>query len=468
MKSEFGMIGLGTMGRALLQNIADKGFCVSGWNRNQERLDLMLQEAAGKDIQGFTDLAAFVESIRSPRVVMLLVPAGEATDEMIQRVLPLLAPGDFIIDGSNAYFKDTDRRSKALAEQGFGFLGLGVSGGETGARYGPSMMAGGTPENYERVRSMLEAAAAKYNGEPCVALLGPSSAGHYVKMVHNGIEYGIMQILAECYDLMRRGLGMAPPEMAAVVDGWDSGTFKSYLLEITAHVLKQRDDLTEGWLVDQVLDKAKAKGTGKWTSQNAMDLGVPVPIIDEAVCAREMSALKEERVLAADLLVSPCAPGSSLSPSALTDLQAAMEAATIIAYAQGLAQLRFASAEFGYSLNMEAVARVWRAGCIIRSELLEVIREAFGRSPSLANLLLDESIAEMIRARDEGLRNTVVAFVTNGIPCAALSSALAYLDAYRSAHLPANLTQAQRDLFGAHTYERTDRDGEFHTEWDFK
>jgi 6-phosphogluconate dehydrogenase len=462
------MIGLGTMGRALLQNIADHGFCVSGWNRSQERLDLMLEEAAGKDIKGFTDLQAFIDSIRSPRVVMLLVPAGEATDEMIQKVLPLLEKGDFIIDGSNAHYKDTDRRSKALAEQGFGFLGLGVSGGETGARYGPSMMAGGTQENYERVRAMLEAAAAKYSGDPCVALLGPSSAGHYVKMVHNGIEYGIMQILAECYDLMRRGLGMSPPEMATVVDDWNTETFKSYLLEITAHVLKRKDDLSDGWLVDQVLDKAKAKGTGKWTSQNAMDLGVPVPVIDEAVCAREMSALKEERVLAADLLVSPCAPNSSLSESALKDLQEAMEAATIIAYAQGLAQLRHASAEFGYDLNMEEVAKVWRAGCIIRSELLEVIRQAFERSPELPNMLLDPMIAEMVRARDGGFRNIVAAFVMNGIPCPALGSSLAYVDSYRSAHLPANLTQAQRDLFGAHTYERVDREGSFHTEWGFE
>ena len=463
-RSEFGMIGLGTMGRALLQNIADHGFCVSGWNRSQERLDVMLEEAKGKDIQGFTDLGAFVESIRSPRVVMLLVPAGAATDEMIERVTPLLAKGDFIIDGSNAHYRDTDRRSKALAEQGFGFLGLGVSGGETGARYGPSMMAGGTPENYERVRAMLEAAAAKYNDEPCVALLGPSSAGHYVKMVHNGIEYGIMQILAECYDFMRRALGMGSLAMAESFDEWNQGTFKSFLLDITQHVLRREEP--EGYLVDLILDKAKAKGTGKWTSQDAMDLGVAVPTIDEAVYARMMSSLREERLIASDLLVSPEHYRGRASDLDL--LQGAMEAATIIAYAQGMAQLRYASQEYGYGLNLQEVAKVWRAGCIIRSELLEVIRQAYERNPELPNLLLDPTIAEMIRAREPSFRRAVVAMVANSIPIPSIGASIAYLDAYRSAELPANLTQAQRDLFGAHTYERTDKEGEFHTEWGYE
>ncbi len=508
MKSEFGMIGLGTMGRALLQNIADQGFCVSGWNRNQERLDLMLQEAEGKDIKGFTDLSAFVDSIRSPRVVMLLVPAGEATDEMIQKVLPLLEPGDFIIDGSNAYFRDTDRRSQALAAQGFGFLGLGVSGGETGARYGPSMMAGGTPENYERVRAMLEAASAKYNGEPCVALLGPSSAGHYVKMVHNGIEYGIMQILAECYDIMHRGFLMDPNAIADVFGRWNSGEMKSFLLEITEHVLRQNDE-DRGALVDVILDKAKSKGTGKWTSQDAMDLGIAVPTIDAAVGARAISALKEERLRAEALLGSVTTEGrfdddetypaelerevlasfaergmdySSLAEfnSAARQSQAesnevyreelfsAMVLATVIAYAQGLSQLREASREYGYRLDLQEVAKVWRAGCIIRSEFLERIRVAFAEDAELPNLLVDKYVVGLIEDHEDAYRSVLTYAIGERIPVPALSSALAYLDSYRSAKLPANLTQAQRDLFGAHTYERTDKEGSFHTEWGFE
>jgi 6-phosphogluconate dehydrogenase len=455
------MIGLGTMGRALLQNISDHGFAVSGWNRHQERLDLMLEEAAGKDIQGFTDLAAFVASIRTPRVVMLLVPAGSATDEMIGRVTPLLEPGDFIIDGSNAYYKDTDRRSKELAAKGFGFLGLGVSGGESGARYGPSMMAGGTSENYERVRPMLEAAAAKYQGEPCVALLGPSSAGHYVKMVHNGIEYGIMQILAECYDMMARGLGMDAAHIADTFESWNQGTFRSFLLEISFQILRQRDPDTGKPLVNLILDKAKAKGTGKWTSQDAMDLGIPVPTIDAAVNCRELSALKEERAQAASVL-SAVEGGASLE---LKDLEAAMQLATLATYAQGLSLLREASKEYGYDLNLETVAKVWRAGCIIRSELLEIIRKAYSLNAKLPNLLLDKSSSELFGNQIGGYRSTIKAFVSSGIPAAGLMSALAYVDGYRSARLPANFTQAQRDLFGAHTYERTDKSGDFHTEW---
>jgi 6-phosphogluconate dehydrogenase len=504
-QAEFGMIGLGTMGRALLMNIADHGFCVAGWNRSQDRLDVMRQEAQGMDIQGFTDLKAFVETIRKPRVVMLLVPAGEATDEMIQRVVPLLEPGDFIIDGSNAYYKDTDRRAKALAAQGFGFLGLGVSGGESGARYGPSMMAGGTAENYERVRPVLEAAAAKYNGEPCVARLGPSSAGHYVKMVHNGIEYGIMQIIAECYDILRRGLGMTADEIADVFHEWNVGPMKSFLLEITEHVLRQSDE--DGTpLVDVILDKAKSKGTGKWTSQDAMDLGIAIPTIDAAVNARELSALKDERVRAEQLLgsvegeadfddmtaeereamqenlaASGVAVGSweefteaVKSNTALAaesyreDLTSAMILATVIAYAQGLAQLREASKEYGYDLDLQEVAKVWRAGCIIRSEFLEQIRIAFANQPDLVNLLVDPHVVQMIEDHEDAYRSVLSYAIESRIPVPALSASIAYLDGYRSGNSPANLIQAQRDLFGAHTYERTDKAGSFHTEWGYE
>jgi 6-phosphogluconate dehydrogenase len=484
--AEFGMIGLGTMGRALLQNIADHGFTVSGWNRSQERLDLMLQEAAGMDIQGFTDLEAFVQSIRKPRVVMLLVPAGEATDEMIERVLPLLEPGDFIIDGSNAYYRDTDRRSRMMADKGFGFLGLGVSGGESGARYGPSMMAGGTPENYERVRSMLEAAAAKYHGEPCVALLGPSSAGHYVKMVHNGIEYGIMQVLAECYDLMRRGLGMKAGEIAEEFALWNDGHYKSFLLDITVHALRHTCELTDKPLVDCILDKARAKGTGKWTSQDAMDLGVPIPTIDAAVRARELSALKSERVHASTILASALETTEEFESfweaeaglgldhpegtrqALVSDVGSAMRLATIACYAQGLAQLRAASLEHGYDLDLAEAAKVWRAGCIIRSELLEEIRAAFAHDPALSNLLIAPHFAEVYAGQQAGLRRALAFAVRTGIPTPAISASLAYIDSYRTANLPANLIQAQRDLFGAHTYERHDRDGSFHTEWGFE
>jgi 6-phosphogluconate dehydrogenase len=463
---DFGMVGLGTMGRALLLNMADHGFAVAGLDTDSGKVDALHSEGAGKPVKGFGDAAQFVAAIRKPRAIMMLVPAGPPVDSVIHSLTPHLEAGDFLIDGGNSYFKDTDRRANELTALGFGFIGMGVSGGESGARHGPSMMPGGTPENYERIKPIVEAVAAKFEGEPCVALMGSGSAGHYVKTVHNGIEYAVMQLISEIYDVMKRALGMSNAEIAGVFSDWNDAELQGFLVQITTVVLRYKDEKTGGDLVDLISDKAKQKGTGKWTSQDAMDLGTPIPTIDAAVAAREMSSLKDERIVAAELLKPTSTKFPYAKEEAIEILRSALYTAMLISYAQGLALLREASHEYGFGTDLETVAKVWRAGCIIRSRSLETIRAAFATNPNLPNLLIDPAISTIVLQHETALRQAVLGAIQASIPVPSLSASIAYLDGYRSKRLPANLIQGQRDLFGAHTYERLDVEGSFHTQWE--
>jgi 6-phosphogluconate dehydrogenase len=461
MEFDFGMIGLGTMGRNLLLNLADHGTSVAGYNPSAAKVELLKKEGAGKPVEGFLDMKAFVASLRKPRAIMLLVPAGAAVDDVLAHLDGLIEPGDLIIDGGNSYFKDTERRFKALQAKNIGFFGMGVSGGEEGARHGPSMMAGGPSDFYERVQPILEAAAAKAaDGEPCVRLLGSGAAGHYVKMVHNGIEYGMMQIISEAYDLMHRALGLSNNEIAAEFDTWSKGDFGGFLLEITATVLREMDG--DKHLVDLVQDAAKQKGTGKWTSQEAMDLHTPIPTIDAAVAARDLSGLKDERIRASQVF-PPFT--KSVDKRVLAHLGNSLYATFLATYAQGLEMLRVASAEYNYGLNIAEVASVWRAGCIIRSALLAEITRVYTNDPGLTNLLADPAVAKNIREKLGDVRAVLAAAAEAGIPAPSTAASLNYILAYASPRLPANLIQAQRDFFGAHTYERIDKPGTFHTKW---
>jgi 6-phosphogluconate dehydrogenase len=464
---EIGMVGLGVMGRNLLLNMADHGYSVAGYDVDSTKVEALRREAERRDIRGAESLAEFASSLRGPRAVMMLVPAGPPVDSVIKDLLPHLARGDLIIDGGNSHFKDTDLRTRALAEKGILYMGIGVSGGEHGARHGPSIMPGGTREAYERVRPILEAVAAMADGEPCVAYLGRGSAGHYVKMVHNGIEYGLLELIAETYDLMKRGLGLSDNELHTVFDTWNRGELNGYLIEITADIFCRGDELDAGKrLVDSILDEAKQKGTGKWTSQDAMDLQIPVPTLDMAVAMRDLSAFKTEREAAARSLGGPPRKMRAGRPPFLRQLNQALYAAMIITYAQGMALLLRASHVYEYGLNLEDVARIWRAGCIIRSTLLEDIRAAYRSQPTLANLLVDPQLGRLVTDRQEALREVVKRAVHLGIPAPGLAVSLNYFDGYRSGWLPANLIQAQRDYFGAHTYERIDAKGVFHTLWE--
>lgn len=460
---DLGLIGLGTMGMNLLLNMADHGNNVAGYSRDEAKVNKLV-ESPLENLTGFGDLKEFVLALRKPRVVMLLVPAGAAVDGVIKDLEPFLEPGDFVVDGGNSFFKDTVRRVEELKAKGLGFIGMGVSGGESGARRGPSMMPGGSKEDYERIRTILESAAAKFDGEPCVALMGNGAAGHYVKMVHNGIEYGLMQMIAEIYDLMRRHVGLGNAEIADVFESWNNGRLQSFLVDITIGILRTKDPMGDGDLVDIISDKARAKGTGKWTSQDAMDLGMPVPTIDAAVTARELSDYKDQRQAAEAIYDAPHAVTAD-KDAALNDLEAAYYAACYITYAQGLVQIQAASKEYGFETDLPTVAQVWRAGCIIRAKMLESMRAAFAAQPSLANLLLDPFVANEVKGSIDGLRTTVVRAIEAGIPAPCLSASLAYFDGFRTRRLPANLIQAQRDFFGAHTYERLDRSGSFHTQW---
>jgi len=463
---EIGMVGLGVMGRNLLLNMADNGFSVAGYDNDPKQVETLRQEAENRDILGSSDIKEFVSSLRSPRAVMMLVPAGAPVDSVIKNLIPHLQQGDLIIDGGNSYFKDTDVRARNLTAQGIQFLGVGVSGGEEGARHGPSIMPGGPKEAYERVRPIFEAVAAKVNGDPCVAWLGPESTGHFVKMVHNGIEYGIMQLLAETYDLMKRGLGMNDDELQEVYAVWNKGELNGYLVEITSQIFSKQDEKTGKRLIDEILDVARQKGTGMWTSQSAMELQVPIPTIDLAVAMRDMSVFAEEREQAGTIYQRPMHTFKSDRDTFLSQLQRALYVAMIITYAQGMALLAVASDKYKYNIDLEAVPRIWRGGCIIRSALLEDICEAFRIRRDLPNLLLDPKISQKIIGNEECLRQVVCQAADSGIPAPGLMVSLGYLDAYRSAWLPANLIQAQRDYFGAHTYERIDAKGTFHMEWE--
>jgi 6-phosphogluconate dehydrogenase len=463
---EIGMVGLGVMGRNLLLNMADHGFSVAGYDKDPSKVEALRNESAERGIQGAADIKEFIGLLRQPRAVMMLVPAGRPVDSVINDLLPHLQEGDLIIDAGNSYFKDTDLRARHLTEKRIQFLGVGVSGGEEGARHGPSIMPGGPPKAYERVRPVFEAAAAKVNGDPCVTYLGPGPAGHFVKMVHNGIEYGVMQLIAETYDLMKRGLGLNDDELLAVYTEWNTGELNGYLVEITAHIFSKTDEKTGKRLIDEILDVAKQKGTGMWTSQSAMELQVPIPTIDVAVAMRNLSAFEEQRERAGAVLQRPARHFGGDRTAFLTQLRRALYAAMIITYAQGLAVLSTASDKYEYHLDLEAVARIWRGGCIIRAALLEDIRAAFRAKRDLSNLLLDPNLSQKVMEHQENLRQVVCQAGELGVPAPGLMVSLGYLDAYRSAWLPANLIQAQRDYFGAHTYERIDAKGTFHTEWE--
>lgn len=462
---DFGIVGLGVMGRNLLLNIASQKFAAAGLDLDTEKVNSLQQEADSEHtLEATTDVKHFVELIKRPRAIMLLVPAGKPVDSAIQSLLPHLDEGDIIIDGGNTYFTDTDRRFLELSAKGIHFFGMGISGGEQGARFGPSMMPGGDKKAYERLRPIFEAIAAKVDGEPCVEYLGNGSAGNYVKMVHNGIEYGIMQLISEIYDLMKRGYNLDEDTIENTFNEWNQTDLKSFLIEITGAILKVKEPNGER-LINLISDWAKSKGTGKWTSQNAMDLQVPVPTIDAAVFMRDMSKSKPERIEAATKLVWNDKQATVNAPEAISALKDALFFSILITYAQGLAQLRTASKEYNYELNLETVTKIWRGGCIIRADVLEDFRKAFATNPNLANILLDTDIAAKFNETQAGIREVIQFAIQKGLPVAGLMNSLAYFDAYRSENLPTNLIQAQRDYFGAHTYERTDLPGTFHTQW---
>lgn len=465
-KFDIGMIGLGVMGRNLVLNMADHGYSIVGYDKDPEKGDKLKQEGEGREVHAAKDIQEFTAALRTPRAAMILVPAGPAVDSVIEDLLPHLEVSDLIIDGGNSYYKDTDRRAKNLSDKGIHYLGVGISGGESGARHGPSMMPGGSEDAYQRVRPIFQDAAAKVNGDPCVTYLGPGSAGHYVKMVHNGIEYGLMQLIAETYDLLKRGLGLDNSALHEIYAEWDAAELNSYLVEITADIFTVQDDRTDNDLIDMILDQAKQKGTGKWTSQDAMDLQAPVPNIDIAVAMRHMSALKEQREKAQEQLSGQRQRIQVPQATFIDQLRNALYAAMILTYTQGLAQLKMASDEYNYDLDLESVARIWRGGCIIRSALLEEFRKAYRAKSDLPNLLFDKELGQKVWERRDNLKVVVSAATHSRIPAPAMGLALAYLDAYRSAWLPANLIQAQRDYFGSHTYERMDMDGVFHTHWE--
>jgi 6-phosphogluconate dehydrogenase len=464
---DIGLIGLGTMGRNFVLNMADHGFAVAVYNRTPDKTrDFMANEVGARTIQAGYDLEEFVRLLRRPRALILLVAAGDPVDAVLRELLPLLSPGDLIIDGGNSHFTDTNRRGRFLAGKDLHFMGMGISGGEAGARYGPSLMPGGSREMYAQVAPILEATAAHVNGEPCVTYLGPGSAGHYVKMVHNGIEYGLMELIAETYDLLKRGLGLTPAELAPLYDRWNREELNSFLVQITAKIFTRKDDRTGLPLIDLILDQAKQKGTGMWTSWDAMDLQVGTPTIDVAVVMRDLSGYQTERQAAAKFLSGPAPAFSGDRERFLGQVKNALYAGMIATYAQGLALLRKASATYAYDLDLEAVARIWRGGCIIRAALLEDIRAAYKARADLPNLLLDPRLGREFLDRQADLREVVKTAATLGLPAPGFMVSLAYFDACRSALLPANLIQAQRDFFGAHTYERLDAPGAFHTEWE--
>jgi len=459
---DIGLIGLGTMGRNFVLNMADHGFAVAVYNRTTEKTkDFMENEVGSRPIQAGYDLQEFVNLLRQPRALILLVAAGDPVDAVIRELTPLLVPGDLIIDGGNSHFTDTNRRGKFLAGKNLRFMGMGISGGEAGARYGPSLMPGGS-----RVGPILEAASAHVQGEPCVTYLGPGSAGHYVKMVHNGIEYGLMELIVETYDLMKRGLGLTAAELAPIYDRWDREELNSFLMEITAKIFTRKDEATGKPVVDLILDKAKQKGTGMWTSWDAMDLQVGTPTIDAAVVMRDLSGYKEEREAAARVLAGPTPTFTGDRERFIEQLRNALYACMIATYGQGMALLLKASTAYDYGLDLEAVARIWRGGCIIRAALLEDIRSAYKARADLPNLLMDPKLGQEFLKREGDLREVVKTAATLGLPAPAFMVTLGYFDAYRSAGLPANLIQAQRDFFGAHTYERLDTPGIFHTKWE--
>jgi 6-phosphogluconate dehydrogenase len=466
MAAQIGLIGLAVMGQNLVLNIERHGFSVAVYNRTAKRTeDFIAGEARGKRITPCYSLQELVDALERPRKVMLMVQAGARVDETIAHLKPLLEPGDLIIDGGNSLFLDTERRAVELQADGINYIGTGVSGGEYGALWGPAIMPGGQPEAYAMVEPIFTAIAAVAEGEPCVAYMGPRGAGHYVKMVHNGIEYGDMQLIAESYNLLHRVLGLGADALHAIYKEWNEGELQSYLIEITRDIFVNMDQETGLPLVDLILDEAQQKGTGKWTSQQAFDIGAPLHTINAAVSSRIISAYKAERVEASKVLTGPAGVFPGDPDAFVRDVRDALYAAKICSYAQGMALLKAASDEYQYDLQLGEVAKLWRGGCIIRARFLNDITRAFRANPGLPNLLLDPFFTEAILSRQMALRRVVATGANLGIPVYAFAASLSYFDAYRTERLPANLTQAQRDYFGAHTFRRIDKPGSFHHEW---
>jgi len=467
-KQQIGVVGMAVMGKNLALNIESRGYSVALFNRTGAKTTAVVEEHPDKNFKATYTIEEFVESIEKPRRILLMVKAGPATDATIQELLPHLDKGDILIDGGNTFFKDTMRRNEELANSGINFIGTGVSGGEEGALKGPSIMPGGQKEAYALVAPILEQISAKAeDGAPCVTYIGPNGAGHYVKMVHNGIEYGDMQLIAESYDLMKNILNLSVEEMADIFKEWNQGELDSYLIEITADILTRKDDEGTGKpVVDVILDAAGNKGTGKWTSQSALDLGVPLPLITESVFARYISAYKEERVQASKILSRTNDFEFTGDKKELVEkIREALYFSKIMSYAQGFAQLRVASKEFDWDLPFGEIAKIWRAGCIIRARFLQKITDAYDKNPEIENLLLDDYFVEITKKYQQSVRDVVALAVQAGVPVPTFSSSIAYFDSYRAERLPANIIQAQRDYFGAHTYERVDKEGIFHYSW---
>ena len=463
---DFGMIGLGVMGSNLLLNMADHGFKVIGYDKNPEKTQKFESSATKNTIvKGVNSLPEMISLLNKPRKLMMLVPAGNPVDSVIAELIPLLNEGDIIIDGGNSHYVDTLKRITFLNEKKLHFMGIGISGGESGARLGPSIMPGGDMEAYKKVEPILKSVAAKVNDLPCVAYLGNDAAGHYVKMVHNGIEYAIMQLISECYDILHNGSGLNNDELHKVFNEWNNGEMQSFLLEITADVFLQKDDKSGGRLIDMILDKAGAKGTGKWTSEAALDLPEPIPTIDMAVMMRNISALKDERVTAKNLYQPQLKTINLSKEEIIKQLHDALLFSTIVSYAQGLSMLAKASVLLKMDIPLSEVIRVWTGGCIIRSSLLNLFGKAFSKNHQLQNLLLDDEIAALLKSKYSSLKNIITTAIANDYPVSGLSASLNYFNAYCREKLPTNLIQAQRDFFGSHTYERIDLPGVFHTDW---
>ena len=459
----FGMIGLGTMGRNLALNMADHGFSVTGYDKNEKMLTLFAEEGKAHNLKGFAKLGEFIDSLESPKSIILLVPAGKIVDRVIAELKPLLNEGDIIIDSGNSYYLDTTRRSEDLESLGIHFFGMGISGGEEGARFGPSLMPGGDKVAYDKVKDVLEAVSAKVDGEPCVAYMGPGAAGHFVKMTHNGIEYAIMQLLAETYDILKNGLGYSNAQIQQVFEKWNNGRLQSFLMEITKDVFLFKDEETGNLLVDEIKDQAKSKGTGKWTSQIAMDVEVPLNTIDAAVATRNLSKFKTLRV-ALEKSFGKASPIEDVTGFE-DQLEEAFYFAMVSAYAQGMHLLTKASEEFGYELNLAEIAKIWRGGCIIRAAFLQDIYEAYQKDPKLAHLYLDQNIQQKLQKGIQDTRKAITSAISSGIAVPCYAAAITYFDTLKTARMPANLIQAQRDFFGAHTFERIDSEGTFHAEW---
>jgi 6-phosphogluconate dehydrogenase len=466
-KAIMGVVGMGVMGQNLALNIANQGYPVAVYNRTKATTEKFIEESAkDKQVVGTYSYAELADSLEKPRRILLMVKAGPVVDAVIDEIKPYLSLGDILIDGGNSFFRDTDRRQKTLTEAGLMYIGAGVSGGEEGALNGPSIMPGGNRDAWEAIEPVFRAIAARAtDGEPCVDYMGPGGAGHYVKMVHNGIEYAIMQLIGEVYDLLHRGIGLSAADLGRLFSTWNDGHLSSYLIEITAEIFKTEDPGTGKPILDVILDEAKQKGTGKWTSQNALDLGAPTHTINAAVSSRIISGMKAARLEASQVMIGPKPDFGGDQQQVIDAAQEALYASIIMAYAQGFGLMGLASVEYDYHLDMKRIAKIWRAGCIIRADLLDDILRAYDRDPGLSNLLLDDFFRDALVPRQGAIRYLVTTAIGLGIPVYAMSAALGYFDAFRTARLPANLTQAQRDYFGAHTYRRLDREGSFHTNW---